>query len=247
MIYITEQNLRDLYGKQPFKSFTLVKGERLTPGARQFLSDRQIVLEDPTDIKPSKTATIQIDGSEQYTAEEAKESTKVEKDAQNGGKPAVTPIKNGSHDKLKGRFCALEALYLKQATEIYAQNQNLANEIFDMETSLCSIEAGSDLNILAPLACNGMNAEDLKCPHRECFHMTRAILLANHGAEAAMLHYLRSETYRFYCENAEELTETQKIHVAYLINLFSQMIHRTIGGTLCQKLENQGCGETKVL
>ena len=31
MIYITEQNLRDLYGKQAFESFTLVEGERLTP------------------------------------------------------------------------------------------------------------------------------------------------------------------------------------------------------------------------
>ena len=40
MIYITEQNLRDLYGKQAFESFTLVEGERLTPGARQFLADR---------------------------------------------------------------------------------------------------------------------------------------------------------------------------------------------------------------
>ena len=40
MIYITEQNLRDLYGKQAFESFTLVEGERLTPGARQFLADQ---------------------------------------------------------------------------------------------------------------------------------------------------------------------------------------------------------------
>ena len=126
---------------------------------------------------------------------------------------------------------------MKHATEIYAQNQTLANEIFDMECSLCSIEAGSDLNILVPGPCNGMSAEDLKRPHRECFHMTRAILLANHGAEAAMLHYLRSETYRFYCENAQELTEVQRMRVAYLINLFSQMIHKTIGGTLCQKMQ----------
>lgn len=64
MIYITEQNLRDLYGKQAFESFTLVEGERLTPGARQFLADRQISIVDPADVKPSKTATIRIDGTE---------------------------------------------------------------------------------------------------------------------------------------------------------------------------------------
>ena len=33
------------------------------------------------------------------------------------------------------------------------------------------------------------------------------------------------------------LTQTQKVHIAYLINLFSQMIHKTIGGTLCQKMQ----------
>ena len=63
MIYITEQNLRDLYAKQAFESFTLVEGERLTPGARQFLADRQISVVDPTEVKPYKTASIQIDGS----------------------------------------------------------------------------------------------------------------------------------------------------------------------------------------
>ena len=131
----------------------------------------------------------------------------------------------------------MQALYLKQATEIYAQNQTLANEIFDMECSLCSIENGSDINVLTPGPCSGMTAEDLKCPHRECFHITRAMLLANHGAEVAVLHYLRGETYRFYYDNAEALSQLQKVRVAYLVNLLSQMIHKTVGGSLCQKAE----------
>lgn len=251
MIFITEQNLRDLYAKQPFETFTLVEGERLTPGARQFLADRQISIVDPMDVKPTKTATIQLDGSEEYSEEAAQElleTSPVEElsaPAQNDSAEDVVPAEAcgtapaaiDCSEKLKGRFCALEALYLKQATELYAQNQILANELFDMECSLCSIEAGSDRNILVPGPCSGMSAEELKSPHRECFHMTRAILLANHGGEAAALHYLRGETYRFYYENAEELTQNQKVHVAYLINLLSQMIHKTIGGTLCQKLQ----------
>lgn len=252
MIFITEQDLRDLYGKQAFETFTLVEGERLTPGARQFLADRQISIVDPADVKPYKTATIQIDGSEEYTAaEEAEGEPEGEAAApaaqdllcaeERGGASAAPVVKNvltqGS-EKLRGRFCALQALYLKQAAEIYAGNQTLANEIFDMECSLRSIEAGSDLNILVPGVCNGMDAEELKVPHRECFQMTRAILLANHGTEAAVLHYLRSETYRFYYENAEELSQTQKIHIAYLINLCSQMIHKEIGGTLCQRVQS---------
>lgn len=251
MIFITEQNLRDLYAKEAYETFTLVEGERLTPGARQFLADRQISIVDPMDAKPAKTATIQLDGSEEYTTsdEEPKQTeaeVEVEREAeklvQNIVKSctvvsAPASVPTGCSDKLKARFCALQALYLKQASDIYAQNQTLANEIFDMECSLCSIENGVDINILTPGSCSGMSVEDLKYPHRECFHMTRAILLANHGAEAAALHYLRGETYRFYYDNAEELSELQKVRVAYLINLFSQMIHRTIGGSLCQKTE----------
>ena len=242
MIYITEQNLRDLYSKQAFESFTLVEGERLTPGARQFLSDRQISIVDPTDVKPSKTATIQLDGSEEYSSEQAAEEKEPETAAQCPAcscedASASGSVPTGCSDQLTARFCALQALYLKQATEIYAQNQTLANEIFDMECSLCSIENGSDINILTPGPCSGMTAEDLKCPHRECFHITRAMLLANHGAEVAVLHYLRGETYRFYYDNAEALSQLQKVRVAYLVNLLSQMIHRTVGGSLCQKTE----------
>lgn len=239
MIYITEQNLRDLYGKQAFESFTLVEGERLTPGARQFLADRQISIVDPADVKPSKTATIRIDGTEEYSADAPTpaEPKETAPSAAPVCDDTAAPDPNLCNEKLKGRFCALQALYLKQATELYAQNQILANEIFDMECSLCSIEEGSAINILVPGTCSGMTAEDLKQPHRECFHMTRAILLANHGTEAAALHYLRGETYRFYYENAGMLTQTQKVHIAYLINLFSQMIHKTIGGTLCQKMQ----------
>ena len=239
MIYITEQNLRDLYAKEAYETFTLVEGERLTPGARQFLADRQIPIVDPTEVKPHKTASIQIDGSEEYSetvAAPAQPSAPVEpENPEKAAAPVAAAEPCGG--KLRGRFCALEALYLKQATELYAQNQMLANEIYDMECSLRSIENGSDMNILVPGPCNGMSAEELKQPHRECFSMTRAILLANHGAEAAALHYLRGETYRFYYDNEQELTETQRMRVAYLINLFSQMIHKTIGGTLCQKLQ----------
>lgn len=44
MRVITEMELRDLYRKQPFDTFTLVNPERLTPSASQFLSERRIKL-----------------------------------------------------------------------------------------------------------------------------------------------------------------------------------------------------------
>ena len=46
MKFITEDDLRDLYKKEPFMDYDLQPGERRTPGARQFLLDRGINLYD---------------------------------------------------------------------------------------------------------------------------------------------------------------------------------------------------------
>ena len=46
MKFITEEDLRDLYKKQPFTDYDLKEGERLTPGARQFLVDRGVDMYD---------------------------------------------------------------------------------------------------------------------------------------------------------------------------------------------------------
>lgn len=45
MRFITEMELRDLYKKEPFVEYTLSKETKLTPGARQFLTDRRIPFE----------------------------------------------------------------------------------------------------------------------------------------------------------------------------------------------------------
>ncbi len=45
MRYITEMDLRDLYHEEPFTTYYLATDNRLTPGARQFLTDRRIPCE----------------------------------------------------------------------------------------------------------------------------------------------------------------------------------------------------------
>jgi hypothetical protein len=42
MKFITEDDLRILFKKEPFASYELTNGTRLTPGARQFLADKKI-------------------------------------------------------------------------------------------------------------------------------------------------------------------------------------------------------------
>lgn len=56
MRYITEMDLRDLYHEEPFTTYYLAADNRLTPGARQFLTDRripcEIAREDEQEKKP---------------------------------------------------------------------------------------------------------------------------------------------------------------------------------------------------
>ncbi|GAB6158178.1 hypothetical protein JCM39194_13780 [Desulfotomaculum varum] len=44
MKFITEMELRELYKREPFTSFVLEPGTRITPGARQFLVDKRVTL-----------------------------------------------------------------------------------------------------------------------------------------------------------------------------------------------------------
>lgn len=44
MKFVTEQDLRESYLKSPFSSYVISKDVKLTPGGRQFLADRKILL-----------------------------------------------------------------------------------------------------------------------------------------------------------------------------------------------------------
>lgn len=43
--FITEEYLRELYRKEPFKCFQIEQNQRLTPGGRQYLLDKKIKIE----------------------------------------------------------------------------------------------------------------------------------------------------------------------------------------------------------
>ena len=69
MKFLTEADLREQYRAEPFTSYVLPAGARLTPGARQFLNDRGIRL--PVPGKPEKPSQAETprpseDGCEQW-------------------------------------------------------------------------------------------------------------------------------------------------------------------------------------
>lgn len=100
MRFITEDDLRTLYQKQPFEFFELPEKARLTPGARQFLIDFRISFhENPKDQWKRRKALQRGDVTKSLVNPEAIEFQKE---------------KESSHDEL--RLCALEADLLKLAS-----------------------------------------------------------------------------------------------------------------------------------
>lgn len=69
MKFITEDDLRDLYRKAPFTEYVIEPGTRITPGARQFLADRQIFLPDEETALMGKGISRQTNKPEKQTKE----------------------------------------------------------------------------------------------------------------------------------------------------------------------------------
>lgn len=95
MKFITEEDLRDLYRKEPFTEYVIEPGTRITPGARQFLADRQIFLPDEEPVLTGRS---------------------ISKQASKPGKPAEEKQICGK--RLGARMKSVETLFLLMQMDI---------------------------------------------------------------------------------------------------------------------------------
>ena len=73
MKFITEYDLRARFQQQPFTEYQLSEDIRLTPGARQFLSDQRITIQEQTEKIASKQNLEGCETKIAETSETAKE------------------------------------------------------------------------------------------------------------------------------------------------------------------------------
>ncbi len=105
MKFITEEDLRDLYRKEPFTSYEIEPGARFTPGARQYLMDHGINMLN-NDSYP-KTSNI-------------------------NEKPQALQIKNWKKKKLSSSMRSVEALFLQTEEELLGGDVSLAQKVIDL-------------------------------------------------------------------------------------------------------------------
>jgi len=221
MKFITEEDLRDVYKKQPFTSYDLQPGERLTPGARQFLVDRGIDMYDRND--PFICGT---DGNQKSVA------------------PTQVSAEDRRNKQLNAKLKSLQAQFLLTAEELLQRDVCLAQQVTGLArqfTALGSISEGrceaADLNCSA---CTGMNGENFSEDLGDCFEISEFHMQMEKGREMLLLAKLRSDLQELeavlpdFVKAGMELQQTER-RLNQIINSLSQMICSALGGRECQR------------
>lgn len=221
MKFITEEDLRDLYKKQPFTNYDLQPGERLTPGARQFLVDRGIDMYDRNDPFSKPAAAKQ----------EAK---------------AADPPKAGERKKKKycSRMKSLQALFLLTAEELLKKDILLSQQLTGLYRQFALLETAADGTCqgsdLCCSPCTGINTENFSEDLGPCFEITEFHMQMERGREMLLLTRLRSEIAELEADLEDFLPPGEACsqvsrRLNQIMNTLSQMICSALGGKECQR------------
>ena len=224
MIFITEDDLRDRYRNEPFTEYEVEPGTRITPGARQFLADRQIVLFDAENPRKKQGA-----GKEKSSASQSATMELCDR-------------------KLCGRINSLEAMFLTVAEELLNRDILLAQKVISLKKSFADIKKIlKDENSCDPLLCEqctGINEENFSDDLGDCFEITEFHIQLGKGKEIISLHRLRCalremefDILEFYSGYDDEKKQCEEMigRVNQIINTLSQLICYTAGGEKCQR------------
>lgn len=226
MIFITEEDLRDLYKSAPFTTYNPEEGTRLTPGARQFLVDRGIDLYS----QEARTANFQ----------QLPKSGPLQKI-----KGEDLPLKriNARIRSLHGSF--LEAVSIA-IQEDPAQAQELSVLSRQLENLRKSAPEWNKTTDLCCLECTGIKKENFNQDLGECFEISEIHLQAPRGKEIIHLHQLRNQLqeldlmiWDLYPKGSPETVAADQLSskIQQMVNTMNRMICAAFGGEKCLRQE----------
>ncbi len=179
MKFITEDDLRILFRREPFTSYDLPKGARLTPGGRQFLVDKKISFFD--DPMSGKRRTPK--------PEEKKEET---------------PKQEMSSQLLLLKRKTLQAQFLEAGLSLMERDVLLAEQVFDLERRLSFLGKESTGKENEFQSCTGFNQDNFHKPLEDCFEITGFHAQSEKGREIVLLHRLRCSVRELAAEAGDE-------------------------------------------
>jgi ethanolamine utilization cobalamin adenosyltransferase len=249
MKFVTEMELRDSYGREPYAAYIIEKDTRLTPGARQFLIDRGVEIIDKCaqPIKATNTgAAVKPAIATPVSGRLASGHVPTSEEKAASAAAGKLPMKNWRFAKLHGTLIWAEAEFLRAEEELLASDIMLAQKVTELGKQFRAIRAaaenGGDVGALDIKSCAGMDAGEFKADLGDCFEITEFHAQLPNGRTIVSLFSLRAALRQIepvvyeYCEGggADEgrcsliLSRTSEI-----INVVTQLIHEAVGGREC--------------
>lgn len=234
MKFITEYDLRARFNEQPFTDYIIEKNTRLTPGARQFLSDRRItLLEDGADrsVKVQETDRKRIPAACQAceAADSKKDSLAIAK--------LLSDV-----EVLEAEFLVLTSQIIETDMEIAGQMSKAGHEFGRIKTLLTKESA--DVNICFE-GCTGMDKGNCGKDLGNCFDITDFYIQSPNGKMIVQMNALRAKIRAMRIGIAEALSgdgeekrrRTVTEAVNQMINKLSQMICMAAGVKACRRTQ----------
>lgn len=229
MKFITEEYLRDLYRKEPFDTYKLQQGQRLTPGAAQYLSDKRIKLNDGAlnlNKKVSKS-------SQEEKIETVKEVVNVN-------------LNLNLNKKLCYKLKSMEAVFLVTGSEILKDDIILAQNVINLGKKISNIRnvvnGKGILETIDCKECTFMNSSNFTTELEDCFEITEFHMQLEKSNAILKMHTLRcalGELQFEIIENFKSDDENLKNRIVEnlnsIINSLSQLICLAVGGKECQR------------
>lgn len=228
--FITEEYLRDLYRKEPFNTYKLQQGQRLTPGAAQYLSDKRIKMING-DSKTNEKNQVKAIKQVEITKQEEK-------------------INLNLNSNLKKKLCcklkSIEATFLVTSSEILREDIILAQNIISLGRKISNIrnvvEGKGTLEPIYCRECTGMNSLNFTTELQDCFEITEFHMQLNKSSAILKIHVLRCalrelhfEIIDTYENDDDDLKDRIINNINSIINSLSQLICSAVGGKQCQR------------
>lgn len=224
MKFITEMELRDLYRREPFTSYGLKPGTKLTPGARQFLVDRRVTLAETQVLAETQTSddkSAEIDEQNQVQVSE---------------KPSTL--------RLLRRMECVESLFLLIAAELlHSGNAILSEEVMALGKFFQNVQK-AEREQTAPdnIQFWGWTEEEIK---ERANNLEKHVDISefhvglDNGKEIALLNYLSASVREvepeilavYWNEEKQECSRQDLIDtVNLIINILCVMTWKCLGG-----------------
>lgn len=244
MKFITEADLRAMYRKAPFTTYEPEPDTRLTPGARQFLNDRNIRFKEEQP-SPGKWGVVYAKAAETSSSkavgQTAAETSDTDGNAgqmsegepMTGRKPEISPEK-------KALFCRLnsvQALFLEAGAEFMGRDVLLAQKVFGLERHLARLKDAEDRTDIPCQSCTGICKDNYSEEMEDCFEITSFHAQSERGKDVIRLHRLRCLLRELAPQVKEVLGDDKNKQLHQTINSLSQLICLVFGGKTCQKKE----------